>query len=482
MAKRQVTFRAQGMHCSSCEKVIELALGKLPGVLKVRSNFASQVVQITFDPKVVPLARIFEVVESKGYHCALIDRSTQRKQMFNRLLGVLLGVGGILLILYGGSHLIDRFQLPDLHVHMGYWAVLIVGLLTGFHCVGMCGGFVVSYTAREAQVTANTYWLHFQYGIGKLLSYTVIGAGFGLLGAIVSFTPTMRGIAAILAGGFLVLYGFNMLHVFSAVRIGFTMPRFLSRFVREETHRTTQPFIIGLLNGLMIACGPLQAMYVMAAGTGDALEGAKLLFIFGVGTLPLMFGFGLLASLISHRMTHKILNASGILVISLGLVMLNRGLAMTGTGYDIHTLLQRGQGAGERIEAKQGRSSRAPVQEIHMEVKAGGYEPNRFVLKKGVPVRWIIEGKELTGCNRVILVPRLNLEIELKPGNQVIEFTPEETGQISWSCWMGMLHGEFIVVDAAMEAGSEPLPFRPWIRRGRIRSSAASLARCRECR
>ncbi len=169
-------------------------------------------------------------------------------------------------------------------------------------------------------------------------------------------------------------------------------------------------------------------------------------------------------------------------MISLGLVMLNRGLAMTGTGYDIHTLLQRGQGTGERIEAKQGRSSRASVQEIYMEVKAGGYEPNRFVLKKGVPVRWIIEGKELTGCNRVILVPRLDLEIELKPGNQVIEFTPEESGQVSWSCWMGMLHGEFIVVDAAMEAGFEPLPFRPWIRRGRIRSSAASLARCRECR
>ncbi len=480
MTKRQVTFRAQGMHCSSCEKVIELALSKLPGVLKVRSNFASQVVQVTFDPSVIPLAKIFDVVEAKGYHCALIDRAAQRKQMFNRLLGVLLGVGGILLILYGGTHLIDRFHLPDLHVHMGYWAVLIVGLLTGFHCVGMCGGFVVSYTAREAQVTANTYWLHFQYGIGKLLSYTVIGAGFGLLGAIVSFTPTMRGIAAILAGGFLILYGFNMLHVFSAVRIGFTMPRFLSRFVREETHRTSQPFIIGLLNGLMIACGPLQAMYVMAAGTGDALEGAKLLFIFGVGTLPLMFGFGLLASLISHRMTHKILNASGILVISLGLVMLNRGLAMTGSGYDIQALLKRGRSVEELI-GKQKLPGQGPFQEIRMEVRSGRYEPNRFVLKKGVPVRWIIEGKELTGCNRVILVPKLNLEIELKPGTQIVEFTPQQSGQIPWSCWMGMLHGEFVVVDDIEKGTVMQVPSRRWIRRGRVRSSASSLARCKVC-
>lgn len=476
MAKRQLTFRAQGMHCTSCEKVIELALNKLPGVTKVRSNFASQVVQVTFDPAVIPLTEIFDVVESKGYHCALIDRAAQRKQVFNRLLGLLLGVGGIILILYGGTHLVDRFHLPDLNVQLGYGAVLVVGLLTGFHCVGMCGGFVVSYTAHGAQAKTPTAWLHLQYGGGKLLSYTAIGAAFGLLGAVVSFTPTMRGIAAMLAGGFLILYGFNMLHVFSAIRIGFTMPRFLSRFVREETHRTSQPFIIGLLNGLMIACGPLQAMYVMAAGTGSAVEGAKLLFIFGIGTLPLMFGFGFLASLISHRMTHKILNASGILVISLGLVMVNRGLAMTGSGYDFHTLMQRSKVVREEVPA----ANLDRVQQIHMKVFARGYEPNRFVLRQGKPVRWIIDAQELTGCNRVILVPGLGMEIELKPGRQVIEFTPDKSGQIPWSCWMGMLQGEFVVVDG--KGTPEDLtPARSWIRRGRYRSSAASLRRCQRC-
>lgn len=475
MAKRQVTFRAEGMHCTSCEKVIELALGKLPGVDKVRSNYASQVVQVVFDPGRISLAQIFDVVEGKGYHCRLIDRATQRKELFNRLLGIVLGVGGILLILYGGSRFIDRFQLPDMDVQLSYWAVLVIGLLTGFHCVGMCGGFVLSYTARGAQEGVRTYWLHLQYAAGKLISYTTLGAAFGLLGAIVSFTPTIRGIAAILAGIFLILYGFNMLHVFSAVRIGFTMPRFLARFVREESHRTHQPFLIGLLNGLMIACGPLQAMYVMAAGSGSMVEGARLLFIFGLGTLPLMFGFGFLASLVSHRMTHRILNASGILVITLGLVMLNRGLAMTGSGYDFHTLIQRHRPAPETVTASQ---AQPREQVIRMTVEAGGYRPNRFVLKRGVPVRWIIEGKQLTGCNRVILVPALDLEIELKPGTQVIEFTPEKPGTIPWSCWMGMLHGEFIVVDGEAEQAAA---VRPWIRRGRVRSSAASLRRCPAC-
>lgn len=477
MAMRQVSFRAEGMHCTSCEKVIELALSKLSGVEKVRSNFASQVVQVSFDPTRASLAEIFDIVESKGYRCALIDRVTQRKELFNRALGLLLGIAGILLILYGGSRFVDRLPLPDLNVQPSYWAVLVVGLIAGFHCVGMCGGFVLSYTAKGAQQGIQTYWLHLQYALGKLLSYTLLGAGFGLLGAIVSFTPTLRGIAAILAGGFLIIYGFNMLHVFSVVRVGFTMPRFLSRFVREETHRTTQPFVIGLLNGLMIACGPLQAMYVMAAGTGDALEGGKLLFIFGIGTLPLMFGFGFLASLVSHRLTHKILNASGLLVISLGLIMLNRGLAMTGTGYDFNTLLQRAE-VSDSVPQASGSQAKQDEQVIHMQVLASGYEPSHFVLKRGVPVRWIIEGKELTGCNRVILVPKLNLEIELKPGTQMIEFTPQEPGPIPWSCWMGMIHGRFEVVDGANAAEK---PVRSWIRRGRVRSSAALLERCERC-
>ena len=66
---------------------------------------------------------------------------------------------------------------------------------------------------------------------------------------------------------------------------------------------------------------------------------------------------------------------------------------------------------------------------------------------KGVPVQWIINGKEITGCNRAIQVPAYNLEFDIVPGEQVIEFTPTETGTVAWSCWMGMIPGSFTVVD-----------------------------------
>jgi len=104
------------------------------------------------------------------------------------------------------------------------------------------------------------------------------------------------------------------------------------RFVGKEYRKHSNPFIIGLLNGLMIICGPLQAMYVMAAGTGSWSGGAAILFFFGLGTLPLLLGFGFLTSLLSANLTPKLLKASGVIVIILGTVMLNRGLAVTGSG------------------------------------------------------------------------------------------------------------------------------------------------------
>jgi len=76
-----------------------------------------------------------------------------------------------------------------------------------------------------------------------------------------------------------------------------------------------------------------------------------------------------------------------------------------------------------------------------------GWSPDKFVLQKGIPVKWIIDGKEINGCNNAIQVPKYNLNFKVTPGEQTIEFTPTTTGVISWSCWMGMIPGTFVVVD-----------------------------------
>jgi sulfite exporter TauE/SafE len=149
-------------------------------------------------------------------------------------------------------------------------------------------------------------------------------------------------VIGIAAGIFLLLFGLGMLNVLPGLKdFRFRTPPFLLRFIGSQSRKYGHPFIIGLLNGLMILCGPLQAMYIMAAGSGSAAHGAAMLFFFGLGTLPMMMGFGIFAGLISRQMTPKLIRASAVIVVALGAVMLNRGLKMTGSELDLASLHNR---------------------------------------------------------------------------------------------------------------------------------------------
>ena len=438
-------IKTTGMTCKSCEKIIAKQILKLSGVKGIDVDYSKEETEIEYNPDEVSLVQIKEAIEDKGYICKDINQVGKK----NRLGWTFAGLGFIL-VMYFAWTIYGKVQLPAITAGMSYGLLFLVGLLTGFHCVGMCGGFVVSYTTKGVKEGKSPAKLHLSYGIGKVISYTVIGAAFGLLGSIIAFTPAMRGVAGILAGLFLIIFGLKMLNIIPALRkFNLRMPRFVNKFIgKERKEHSNNPLVIGLLNGLMIACGPLQAVYIMAAGTGSWLEGAKLLFAFALGTLPVMLGFGYLTSIISKKATHKILKASGVIVIILGLIMVNRGLALTGTGYDMNSLTSGfSPFANADTSGENGIVMKDGYQEIRMEVNRYGWTPEKFVLQKDVPVKWIIDGKELNGCNNAIQVPKLDLNFDIKPGEQVIEFTPTESGTVSWSCWMGMIPGVFIVQD-----------------------------------
>ncbi len=427
-------FIIKGTMCESCSTIIKKQALKVKGVTDVSFNLATESGKVTYDEKKTDIDKILSKIEEKGYIGYILEKKS------NKWKGWIFGTIGLFVIGYFLFNLVEGINLPRISQNMGYGLLFVVGLLTGFHCISMCGGFVVSYTAKNAQEGKKSHKSHLMYGLGKLISYTLIGAMFGLLGSVVAFTPLMRGVVGLLAGLFLVFFGLKMLNIFPILRkVRIKTPKFLAKFVGKNSSNKS-PLIIGLLNGLMIACGPLQAIYIMAAGTGSFIEGAKLLFVFALGTLPVMLGFGYIASYVSGKATQKILKASGAIVIILGLVMINNGLVLTGSGYDLGSITTNTKIISEI-------SLNDEFQEIKMEVTRNGWSPDSFVLQKGVPVKWIIDGKEITGCNNAIQVPKYDLEFDIVPGEQIIEFTPEESGVIRWSCWMGMIPGSFIVKD-----------------------------------
>jgi sulfite exporter TauE/SafE len=206
----------------------------------------------------------------------------------------------------------------------------------------MCGGINISQCAGAGQTAAtgtaaaaaSTRLLpSLAYNGGRVISYTLIGGIVGAVGSMLTPSGYFRGIVALAAGVFMLIMGLNMMGLFPALRnILPRLPAFFPGGIdRARTRAGTGkgPFVVGLLNGLM-PCGPLQAMQLYALGTGSFFLGALSMLLFSLGTTPLMFGLGALSSILSARFTRIMMRVSAALVIILGIMMLNNGLALSG--------------------------------------------------------------------------------------------------------------------------------------------------------
>lgn len=331
MTIRDVQLTVDGMHCIGCENTIRKAVSALPGIANVDASYEKAQALVSYDDAIVSKGAIIDSIVKAGYEVPsvtspvrIVEPSVSKFPSPARIaLFVVLLVGVWAIVSWG------RGQMPAVMMQMSgelsYAMLFSVGFLTGFHCIGMCGSFVVSY-ADGARSTWQSAMSHAAYGGGKTLSYATIGGLFGLLGGIITITAAMRGYAALFAGVFLLLFGLKMLNVFPVLRrLTIRMPAAFNRGVNAQIDKRRNPLVVGLLNGLLLGCGPLQAMYVMAAGTGSAVEGAMMLTFFGLGTLPPLLGFGFFASYLSSKTIHDLVRVSGILVIMMGMMMANRG-------------------------------------------------------------------------------------------------------------------------------------------------------------
>jgi uncharacterized protein len=449
------SFKVKGMHCNSCSSLIENTLED--NGVKGSVSYSKEKAEIDFNPDKISEEKIKNIVKNLGYE--LIEE--KEKKNSTGWIVVSISIVLFLAVLYfvvlkNLNIQIPDLQLPQVGENVGLILLFAIGLLTGFHCISMCGGFVVSYTAKNAIEGKKDFKQHLAYGGSKVLSYTIIGAIFGLIGGIFVFSTKLRGTVAIVAGIFMIFYAFSMFGIGFFKKFQFN-PKFLMKAGIKASQNSKgkykRPIVTGLLNGLFIACGPLQAMYLYAAGTGSLLLGAKSLAIFGLGTLPVMIGFGSLATVISHKTTKKILKLSAIIVLVLGIIMLNRGLTVSGSRLSFDSIKAGiiGGTTGNVVAGASGISNSVTqaggLQEVNMNVDASGYSPNSFVVKQGVPVKWNINVQQLTGCNSELIMNEYNIDIRLKQGTNTVNFTPTKSGAIQFSCGMGMLHGSFVVTD-----------------------------------
>lgn len=418
-------LKVDGMTCHNCEKTVEKALSKLDGVVKVKASFHNRNVIVKYDPDKVSKKEMSAAVEHVGY--TIIDEGSNKFVIISFI--ILLG---LYLILKNTG--IFNF-VPDVEDNIGYGLLFVVGLLTSIHCIAMCGGINISVSMNN---TGNKFKPGFLYNLGRLTSYTIIGGIVGAIGSTISFSPTAKNTVSVIAGLFMMIMGINMTGLFKNNKVlNIHMPKFITKYLNKHKKNTKSPFVIGLLNGLM-PCGPLQTMQLYALGTGSLVKGALSMFIFALGTMPLMLGLSSLSGFMSGKMGVKLKKLSGILVVILGVAMFNRGFDFS----FLSRLTQQSIDSNATVATiKDG------YQEVETRFEYGRYQP--IVVQKGIPVKWtiVIENGDLNGCNKSLVIPFGNITIDLSYGDNLVQFTPDDTGTFRYNCWMNMISSYIYVVD-----------------------------------
>jgi len=213
---------------------------------------------------------------------------------------------------------------------MDFITPLTIGLIGSFHCIGMCGPIVVALPLKKHNLLSKITGA-ILYNSGRVLTYSIIGILFGLLGRGISlagfqqWTSILLGIAMIIS----VLFPFFFRE---KITIGNLFSGFASRLIvrlkKLFTDRSYSSLLmIGILNGLL-PCGLVYVAIAGAISSGTVITGALFMMLFGIGTIPLLLIATLASDAIGQRIRSKMQRVVPYFVFMLGVLFILRGMSL----------------------------------------------------------------------------------------------------------------------------------------------------------
>jgi len=431
------------MHCASCEILVGQELKKIPGLTSVYVSQKRALAIVKYpDTAQVNDKDIIKAVQEAGYevgHNQKLPWISRNPADYKDLARA----GGIFLVIY----LVVRwFNLVDLGFdapNSGVAVALLVGLVAGVStCMALIGGLVLGLSARHAEqhpeaTAAQKFRPHIYFNLGRILGFAVLGGLIGLIGQAFKPSNNLLGLLTVLIGGVMIFFGLKLIEIFPALRDkSITLPSGIAKVfglnkeVKEYSHRGAT--VMGGLT-FFLPCGFTQAMQLYAVSTGSFWQGAAIMGLFAVGTAPGLLGIGGLTSVFKGRKARIFFMTAGLAVILLGWVNITNGSRLFGGRVD--------------RKAAATTTTNQKAQEVRMTQLRNGYSPNIFTVKKGQPVKWIINSATSLSCATYLVVPKYGISRSLRAGENIITFTPTQTGEIPFSCSMGMYRGKFIVTE-----------------------------------
>ena len=313
MKTESCEIKIRGMICRSCTDEVSGMLLRTKGVVKVSVRYRKALATVSYDPALVTPEELETHIKALGYDTGELSRA-ERLLDFGCVL--LTGLLAWLLLRWGGAS-------PEIGV-ASFSALFLVGLSTSPHCLGMCGGILLS-ACRGRKSGKALFGAALAYNGGRTVSYTALGASFGALGTVLTYTLSMKSMLFTMLGLVVALLGLNMWGLLPALP---SLPGEQGAACRlPDKIRRQTPLLVGLLTGLM-PCGALYAAWLCAMSSGSTGKGALLMLAYALGTVPLMLLFALLGTLLPGSWTKYLRKLGAVLVTSMGLKMLIGGLLL----------------------------------------------------------------------------------------------------------------------------------------------------------
>ncbi len=207
-------------------------------------------------------------------------------------------------------------------------SALLLGLMGSLHCVGMCGPLALSLPLRGRTIWLKI-WGSVLWSLGRIVTYSLMGALFGLIGAGFKFLGYQQ-IISVAIGTLMVLSVFlpslftrfksgKLTALFNPIRLG------MQRLFQEKNNKAL--FLIGIFNGLL-PCGLVYMAIAGAIGTADFRMAIGYMALFGLGTLPLLLVLSVLGNIVSQTIRKQINKVIPVVVVIIGIIFILRGLSL----------------------------------------------------------------------------------------------------------------------------------------------------------
>ena len=447
--KKRIEINIKGMHCPSCEVLIERKWRKIEGVERVRVNHASGRAVLITTAHVPSKEELQEAITTEGYEVVSVSHASGQNadatlhHSHKNTIKDYIEIGAVALILFAIYTLLSRYDiLPSnfgVTENMSYGFTFLIGIVAAIStCLAVTGGLLLAIATKYDERYPNLSGIqkfrpHIYFNIGRILSYTILGAAVGALGSVLSFSPKANGILTIIASVVMILLGLQLLKLFPGLRrLTPKMPKFIAHKIYDasDSENYGAPMLFGAAT-FFFPCGFTQALQIYVLSTGDPLTGALTMLAFSLGTLPALVSLGAITSFTKGHAHHYFLRFAGVLVILLGMLSIKSGMVLAGIGN-----IGAGSAApttDQNIRIEDGK------QIVDMKVVGYEYLPSKFTIYENMPVEWRIDGSKAAGCAQIVIAPSLGITAYLsKTEIKTVTFTPQKQGKIMFSCTMGM--------------------------------------------